>query len=141
MRIIVVAAVLLCLTNCKSEEPNIASDGCLSDDCNAPLDTSSPSRLVTYTEEREECAHYTPNRMALFGEFHSHTGFSFDARSYDNVLTPVDALAFARGEEVLLSPLGPDGKGTRPVSLDRPLDFAAITDHTVKFTNHTEQFI
>ena len=129
MRIIVVAAVLLCLTNCKSEEPNIASDGCLSDECSGPNDTSAPTRLVTYTEEREECAHYTPNRMALFGEFHSHTGFSFDARSYDNVLTPVDALAFARGEEVLLSPLGPDGKGTRPVSLDRPLDFAAITDH------------
>ena len=91
MRIMVIAAVLLCLTNCKSEEQNIASDGCLSDDCNAPLDTAPIHSSRTQKSARS--AHTTPQTVWLL-RFHSHTGFSFDARSYDNVL-PVDALAFA----------------------------------------------
>ncbi len=37
----------------------------------------------------ETCPTYTPSKRAFFGELHSHTGFSFDARSYQNVLTPL----------------------------------------------------
>jgi hypothetical protein len=129
MRItIVVAAVLACLWGCK-EEAVSPRDVCVTVSCSDTEGDTSKARLVTYTEEREACSHYTPTRLALFGEFHSHTGFSFDARSYDNVLTPADALNFARGGEVLLAPLDDQGKGTRKVSLERPLDFAAITDH------------
>ncbi|MEM6788200.1 MAG: DUF3604 domain-containing protein [Myxococcota bacterium] len=77
---------------------------------------------------REDCALSVPTRQALYGDLHAHTILSFDARSYDTVLRPADAYRFARGEAVMLPPLV-DGVGTRAVQLDRPLDFAAITDH------------
>lgn len=89
----------------------------------------SPPAEVGWPTEREPCADHDPLRRALFGDLHVHTGFSFDARSYDTVLTPADAYRFARGREVALPPLGPDGQGTRTVRLAQPLDFAAVTDH------------
>jgi hypothetical protein len=76
-----------------------------------------------------KCASYSPTRHAYFGDLHSHTGFSFDARSYDTVVTPADAYAFAKGAPTTLAPLDDKGVGTREVTLDRPLDFVAITDH------------
>ncbi len=42
---------------------------------------------------------------------------------------PADAYRFARGETIHLPPLDGDGNLTRPVTLARPLDFAAVTDH------------
>lgn len=88
-----------------------------------------PEVTITYTEEREVCARRIPTRSALFGDFHVHTSFSFDAGAYSNVLTPSDAYAFARGETVFLPPLDDQGRGTRPITIDRPLDFLAVTDH------------
>ena len=130
MRLFIVATLCSFTLGCGAEKPTTIPDGCAAHSCSdTETDAVEPKRLVTYTEERDPCVHYTPNRIALFGEFHSHTGFSFDARSYQNTLTPSDAFSFARGEEVHLAPLGPDGKGTRPISLERPLDFAAVTDH------------
>lgn len=78
---------------------------------------------------REDCALSVPTRQALYGDLHAHTILSFDARSYDTVLTPTEAYRFARGEVVMLPPLD-GGVGTRAVQIDRPLDFAAITDHS-----------
>ncbi len=43
--------------------------------------------------------------------------------------TPPDAYRFARGEAIQLPPLDEHGVGTTEVRLDRPLDFAAVTDH------------
>ncbi len=79
---------------------------------------------------REPCAESTPLRRLLWGDLHVHTALSFDAWIYDVRLTPDDAYAFARGEEVWLPPLGADGRGTTATQLDRPLDFAAVTDHS-----------
>ena len=56
-----------------------------------------------------------------------------DAYIFDTRLRPADAYRYARGEEVRLAPLDADGKGTRPVRIDRPLDFAAVTDHAHSF--------
>ena len=39
-------------------------------------------------------------------------------------------IRFARGEPVALPPLDANGNGTRTVRLERPLDFAAVTDHS-----------
>jgi hypothetical protein len=64
-----------------------------------------------------------------WGDLHVHTAFSFDAWLNDVRVSPADAYRFARGEPVDLPPLGPDGRGTQTVSIDRPLDFAAVTDH------------
>ena len=90
----------------------------------------SPPGTVNYSEDREACTNASPWRNLYFGELHSHTAFSFDARSYDTVVTPAEAYAFAQGAPVKLPPLDADGKGTRTVKLGRPLDFAALTDHS-----------
>jgi hypothetical protein len=78
---------------------------------------------------REPCAERNPLRNLYFGDLHVHTGWSFDAQAFDVHTTPADAYRFARGEPLDLPPLGPDGKGTQRIQLDRPLDFAAVTDH------------
>ena len=87
----------------------------------APVDSADPAA--------KRCENYTASKRALFGELHSHTAFSFDARSYHNVLTPSDAYRFAKGEAVGLAPLDDAGAHTRSAQLDRPLDFVAVTDH------------
>lgn len=79
--------------------------------------------------EREPCADREPLRRAFFGDLHVHTGLSMDARTRDVILTPDDAYRYATGESIALPPLNDDGTGTRTVRIDRPLDFAAVTDH------------
>jgi hypothetical protein len=116
--LIVYAAIVFACAGCKDSAP--------------PPDTSQPpptEPLVTYTEERTPCADRTVERRAYFGDLHVHTGFSFDARSYQNVLTPADAYSFAQGNAVTLAPLDEQGKGMRVAQLDRPLDFVSVTDH------------
>lgn len=88
-----------------------------------------PGAEPTYTETREACADRNPYRNAYYGDFHVHGAFSFDARNYESVVTPDQVYAFARGEAVKLGPIGTDGKGTREVRLDRPLDFLSATEH------------
>ncbi len=89
----------------------------------------SPANLVTYTEEREPCDCRDENRNLYWGELHFHTIQSFDAHTYETRTTPAQAYEFAKGGEVALAPLDEEGNGTRIVSLSRPLDFAAMTDH------------
>lgn len=62
-----------------------------------------------------------PMKNLYWGDLHVHTTLSFDAYIGGNRATPSDAYRFAKGEmiEVL----------ERQVKIDRPLDFAAITDH------------
>ena len=78
---------------------------------------------------REPCADYNRSRNLYFGDLHVHTRFSFDAWIYDVRLEPSDAYRYARGEEVRLPPLDASGQGTVAAQLERPLDFAAVTDH------------
>jgi hypothetical protein len=58
-----------------------------------------------------------------WGETHLHTGLSLDAGLFGNILTPVDAYRFARGEEIISST-------GQPVKLGRPLDFLVVADHS-----------
>jgi len=81
-------------------------------------------------EGREPCAVHNPLRNAYFGDLHVHTTYSFDAHIFDVRTTPAQAYAFAQGAPVTLPPLDANGNGTRTVRLDRPLDFAAVTDHS-----------
>ena len=87
---------------------------------------SLPAGLV---DEREACADRNPRRNAYFGALHIHTDYSFDSSVFDNRNGPEEAYAFARGGPALLPPLDENGRGTREVIIDRPLDFAAVTDH------------
>ncbi len=88
-----------------------------------------PGGTVSYTETREPCAEATSTRKVLWGDFHAHGAFSFDARNYETTVTPDQALAFAAGQPVRIAPLGEDGQGSREVQLERPLDFVSITEH------------
>ena len=78
---------------------------------------------------REPCRDRDPLRQAYFGDLHVHTGVSMDAQVSGTSTTPDDAYRFARGEEIGLSPIDADGNPARKVRLERPLDFAAVTDH------------
>jgi hypothetical protein len=62
-----------------------------------------------------------PLKNAYFGETHLHTALSLDAYIGGARLMPSDSYRFAKGEPVLVN--------GRHKQLDRPLDFAAVTDH------------
>jgi hypothetical protein len=79
-----------------------------------------------FVEDREACSDHNPLRNVYFGDLHVHTSYSFDAYINDVEVDPFEAYEFARGEPVEL----PDADGgLRTATIDRPLDFAAVTDH------------
>lgn len=78
---------------------------------------------------RERCANYNPQRSAYFGDLHIHTAFSWDGSGRGLRTTPDEAYRFAMGEPLGLPPYDEQGNALRTISLDRPLDFAAVTDH------------
>ena len=74
------------------------------------------------------CPEYKEGQLNLYwGDLHVHSAFSLDAYAFGTTADPGDAFAFARGQELTL----PD-KSTR-IKLQRPLDFAAVTDHAETF--------
>ncbi len=80
-------------------------------------------RAPQSVDDFERCAEFTEDRRAFFGELHLHTTYSLDANLEGTRLTPRQAYRFAQGLAV-----DPPGSGVA-VQLDRPLDFAAVTDH------------
>ena len=93
-------------------------------------DRSGPPNGPGLPENREPCLMHSDLRNAYYGDLHVHTTFSFDANAFDVRTTLDQAYGFARGEPVALPPLDASGQGTQVVRLERPLDFAAITDHS-----------
>ncbi|MAG31217.1 MAG: hypothetical protein CL908_10065 [Deltaproteobacteria bacterium] len=79
--------------------------------------------------QRSPCVDSNPLRSAFFGDLHVHTRHSMDARSRDMLGSPDDAYRFARGEAIGFGPFDALGRGQRKGRLERPLDFAAVTDH------------
>ena len=65
-------------------------------------------------------------KSVFWGDLHVHTAWSLDAYAFGALATPKEAFAFARGQSLRLI----DG---REVRLERPLDFAAVTDHADSF--------
>ena len=63
-----------------------------------------------------------PLRNVYYGETHMHTAYSLDAFIGGTRQTPSDAYRAAKGEAVIVN--------GQPHKLRRPLDFAAVTDHS-----------
>src|SRR5450631_2452333 len=59
----------------------------------------------------------------LWGDQHTHTGWSMDAGIAGATTSPEDALRLARGEEIMAS-------SGQPVKLSRPLDWLVVSDHS-----------
>lgn len=89
-----------------------------------PADETAAERAV----REVACADNHPLGAAYFGDLHVHTGLSSDAYAFGVRVGPDDAYRYAFGGTIELPPFDPDGHG-RPVAIDRPLDFAAVTDH------------
>ncbi len=92
--------------------------------CSALASAVAPETLA-------RCADFTAERRAYFGDLHVHTSYSQDAnwRMGTTQTTPDDAYRFARGARITLPPYDASGASLRAVQLQRPLDFAAVTDH------------
>jgi hypothetical protein len=89
---------------------------------------SEPARKAT-PAARTPCANRDPLRLPLYGDLHVHTGFSMDAWVLGTIVTPDDAYRFARGHKIGLPPYDDAGRPSATARIDRPLDFAAVTDH------------
>ncbi len=79
------------------------------------------------TETREPCAAFDVFRMPFYGDLHIHTRYSADAYIYGTRVTPHDAYAFAKGGTIPFS--DDEEQQTRSAQIDRPIDFAGVTDH------------
>ena len=93
-----------------------------------PQTVATKSAAIETTVDRD-CADRDPLRTPHFGDLHVHSVRSFDSYLYDTRATPDEAYRFARGATLMAQPLDADGRPTRSVRLERPLDFAAVTDH------------
>ncbi len=85
-----------------------------------------------YTQPREPCADFDASRQPYFGDLHVHTKYSLDANTQSTLTTPDQAYRFAKGERLGIQPWR-DGEPLRSLQLDRPLDFAMISDHAELF--------
>ena len=90
--------------------------------CGVPASSTAAPQVA-------ECANYSSERQAFFGDLHIHTGVSADAMLFGTRNRPDDAYAFARGKEIFVTQnlYAPDFP--LAAKLERPLDFAAVTDH------------
>ncbi|WP_194842684.1 DUF3604 domain-containing protein [Endozoicomonas sp. OPT23] len=90
---------------------------------------NQPAKPPSYADSKHvSCQDQNKDKNAYFGALHIHTGFSGDAAGWGNQTTPVDAYKFARGDTI--KPEFRLGDLSSPeVTIDRPLDFAAVTDH------------
>lgn len=85
--------------------------------------------LAIDAKNREPCDDRSPTRNAYFGDLHVHTAYSWDGSGRGVRTTPDQAYRFARGEPVGLPPFDDADRPLRTVQIERPLDFAAVTDH------------
>lgn len=87
-----------------------------------------PPALTETLRPKPPCPTTKPGQKRVYwGDLHVHTSYSVDAYSVGTRNDPRDAYAFAQGKTLPLA----DRKAT--ITIDRPLDFMAVTDHAEYF--------
>jgi hypothetical protein len=87
--------------------------------------TAAPSDPVS---DGPDCPDRNPLGNLYWGDLHVHTSYSFDAFLGANRSDPAGAYAFAKGKGSI--PIAAADPSTVNASIDRPLDFTAVTDHS-----------
>ncbi len=95
-----------------------------SDPWSPPTGAAQPTPIAP----REDCANRVSEKQPLFGDLHIHTAVSMDANAMGTLAGPDDAYRYATGEAIEVYSGDPQ-QGMRLARIDRPLDFAAVTDH------------
>ncbi|MAV75531.1 MAG: hypothetical protein CL691_02770 [Cellvibrionales bacterium] len=85
-----------------------------------------------YSQDRQPCLDFSHEKKAFFGDLHVHTKYSLDASTQSTRTSPDQAYRFAKGEVVGIQPWQ-EGEALRSLQLDRPLDFAMVSDHAELF--------
>jgi hypothetical protein len=76
------------------------------------------------------CTDYNPDKNVYWGDLHTHTALSGDAYGWGNRNFPHDAYRFA-SDPSALTPIAAGAPTPGPlVSIDRALDWDAVTDHS-----------
>ncbi|HEY5645009.1 MAG TPA: DUF3604 domain-containing protein, partial [Pseudomonadales bacterium] len=113
-----------------AEPPAPASSGAPADDQATAAAQTEPAaqNRPTLFEPTFDSVALSParngDRVALFGDLHIHTRYSFDAYAFGTLASPADAYRYAKGEAIR-HPAGFD------VQLPAPLDFLGVTDHAM----------
>ncbi|MFN2424879.1 MAG: DUF3604 domain-containing protein [Candidatus Binatia bacterium] len=94
---------------------------------------AAPVQDWVRTEVRADCSNYNPLRAPFFGDTHVHTKYSADAALARTRNDPYHAYDFATGGTVGLPPYDAFDVPGREATIDRPLDFGAVTDHSEGF--------
>ena len=130
--IAIIGLVVFILTGCSDQQDDTGSAVVVQNiTVAAPTEVPHTNNISerNYSENREACADYSPERKPLFGELHVHTSLSFDAAAGRTGTLPADAYRFAKGEAIPFFPVDDQGNVLGKISIDRPLDFVAVTDH------------
>jgi hypothetical protein len=112
---------LFCFLDCANAKADEALDINIAGPSSAPMDS------------REPCHSHTAKRQVFWGDTHVHTKYSLDASTQGTRTSPADAYRFAQGAKIGVQPWTANGKPLRHLRLDRPLDFAVVTDHAELF--------
>lgn len=99
----------------------------------AACQSSTEVATTAVPAQTRSCSHYNAERNAYFGDLHVHTKYSLDANTQGTIISPHEAYRFAQGERLGIQPYDANGNALRTTQLQRPLDFAAVTDHAELF--------
>lgn len=121
-----VSTLLLAPAGCTQKQPAPAP---------APPPASAPGPAAASAApvaEGAACADRNPLKNVYFGDLHVHTGYSLDAYAVATRSDPRAAYRYARGQGSVHIAAGAKEPGPE-VKIDRPLQFAVVTDHSEFF--------
>lgn len=115
MRVVCCALILSSAAACGSDARSLPDSGLAVDASTGPA---------------PPCPDYNANNNVYWGDLHTHTALSADAYEWGNRNFPIDAYRFASNPAATVG-IGAGMRTPGPtVSIDRALDFDAVTDHS-----------